>query len=340
MLVEIKERSSYLAARELSSVYLGGGTPSLLDQNDLERLFAGIQAQFSIQSDAEITLEANPDDLSTEKLKMLRDSPVNRLSIGIQSFFDEDLRFMNRAHNAGEARSCVEAARQFGFDQLTIDLIFGSPTTSDDHWAENVRIALDLEVPHLSCYGLTVEPQTALDHFIRKGKAPPVDEEQSARQFEYLMATAQERGYVHYEISNFALPGQLAKHNTSYWQGEPYLGIGPSAHSFNGTSRQWNAANNARYLKAMKTSPAEWPALLFEKEELSVNDRYNERILTGLRTIWGISLDQVDSAFQEHFLQNIQQFIDKKMVEEKEGRYCLTTAGKLLGDHVSANLFI
>ncbi len=334
---ELELRLDYLPQRKLSSVYFGGGTPSLLTAAELAQIFTAIQKHFQIDADAEITLEANPDDLNASTLKELAASPINRLSIGIQSFSETDLRYMNRAHNAQEALQCIDMAQREGFEQLTVDLIYGAPTTSDEQWAENLARTLAFGIPHLSCYALTVEPNTALDHFIKKGKAAPVEEEKAARHFEYLVATTTGQGYQHYEISNFALPNRYARHNTSYWQGEAYLGIGPSAHSFDGKSRQWNRAHNAQYLKAIAAD-----TLLFEREELTTAQRYNEYLLTGLRTMWGVQIDKIAAfgeSYQQYFLQQAQAFLDQDQMLVESGQYRLSNAGKLLADRIAMELF-
>ncbi len=334
---ELELRLDYLPQRKLSSVYFGGGTPSLLTAAELAQIFTAIQKHFQIDADAEITLEANPDDLNASTLKELAASPINRLSIGIQSFSEADLRYMNRAHNAQEALQCIDMAQREGFEQLTVDLIYGAPTTSDEQWAENLARTLAFGIPHLSCYALTVEPNTALDHFIKKGKAAAVEEEKAARHFEYLVATTTGHGYQHYEISNFALPNRYARHNTSYWQGEAYLGIGPSAHSFDGKSRQWNRAHNAQYLKAIAAD-----TLLFEREELTTAQRYNEYLLTGLRTMWGVQIDKIAAfgeSYQQYFLQQSKTFIDQDQMLVESGQYRLSNAGKLLADRIAMELF-
>lgn len=338
---ELDLQKDYLQGAPLSSIYFGGGTPSLLDANELEQIFSKIYQLHSVQADAEITLEANPDDLSLEKLKALRNSPVNRLSIGIQSFAEEDLRFMNRAHNAHEARACIENALALGFDNLTLDLIYGAPTTSHEQWAKNLDTLFQYPIPHISAYCLTVEPKTALDHFVRQGKAAPVDEEHANTQFLHLMEATLAQGYEHYEISNFAKPGRYARHNSSYWLGESYLGIGPSAHSFNGQSRQWNVANNAKYLKILNEEElAELGDTgLFELEELSPATRYNEYVMTGLRTIWGCDLQKIAPAFQAYFLENVQPFIDKGQVLVQNHQYRLSNSGKFMADYIAAQLF-
>ncbi len=339
---ELELTRDYLQGEKLESVYLGGGTPSLLTAAELDRLFKKIEALHDIAPDAEITLEANPDDLSEDKLKVLRDSPVNRLSIGVQSFAEADLQFMNRAHNAQEARACIEMAQKAGFNQLTIDLIYGSPTTSDVQWADNLRIAMQYDIPHLSAYCLTVEPKTALGHFVETGKAQPVDDEQAARQFEMLMAAARARGFEQYEISNFARNRQYARHNSSYWQGAPYLGIGPSAHSFNGArTRRWNVANNALYIKALQTENPDLQTWS-EQEVLTPEERYNEYVMTGLRTIWGVDLRKVaelGTHFSDYFLKVADPYLKNGTIRQEENQYVLTGSGKLLADRIAMELF-
>jgi oxygen-independent coproporphyrinogen-3 oxidase len=340
MLKELEARRDYLPETSLSSIYFGGGTPSLLDEQDIDRFFKHIERYFTIEEGAEITLEANPDDLDHEKLKMLANSPINRLSIGIQSFKEEDLTFMNRAHNAKEARHCIDDALKMGFKDFSIDLIYGSPTTSDEDWATNLAIALDYNTPHLSCYALTVEEKTALHHFVATGKSPAVDEEKAARQFQYLMNTAKSAGYQHYEISNFALPGRYAKHNTSYWQRAPYLGIGPAAHSFNGLSRQWNIANNALYIKALEATP---PLSFFEEELLSKDDRYNEYIMTGLRTMWGVNLAQIKELgeqYASYFQKHSESLLKEGTLRTDNATFYLSDEGRLLADGIAASLFV
>lgn len=339
MLRELELQRDYLGGEPLYSVYLGGGTPSLLETAELVALFEHIEVLFEVEPDAEITLEANPDDLTPMRLReWYQYTPVNRLSIGIQSFFDEDLQWMNRAHDAQQALRCIPDARAVGFEHLTIDLIYGLPEAPDERWAENVRLALSFGIPHLSCYSLTVEDGTALAHFVRKGKSCPVDEERSARQFEHLMDETSRCGYDHYEISNFALPDHYARHNSSYWFGRPYLGIGPSAHSFDGSSRQWNIANNALYIKAINEGYI--PA---EREMLTLAQRYNEYVLTRLRTMWGCRTAYIAEVFgadfAEHFEQGIRRFLATGHALELDGQYRLTRAGKLLADAIAADLF-
>lgn len=343
---EIALRRDYLGqAPRIESVYLGGGTPSLLTEGELMALFEQLDATFSLASDAEITLEANPDDLDPDKVAALRRSPVNRLSIGLQSFSDEDLRYFNRAHTANEAVGCLDRVLNAGFEDLTVDLIYGAPTTGDVQWAANVQQVLDLGIPHLSCYALTVEPRTALAHLIEKGRARPVDDEQSARQFELLMDWMSAAGYEHYEISSFARPGHRARHNSSYWLGLPYLGLGPSAHSFDGQSRQWNIPHNARYIRSLKAAE-QWSLLeheLWEGEVLTSTQRYNEYVLTRLRTAWGCTAEELKAlggACWEHFQREAARFLQRGLVSEREGVYRLSRRGKLLADHIAAELFL
>lgn len=339
ILRELELQRDYLRGEPLGSVYFGGGTPSLLDTGELVQIFDKINRIHRIAPGAEITLEANPDDLTSEKLRDLKNyTPVNRLSIGIQSFSDEDLRWMNRAHSSTHARACLDDALAVGFDDLTIDLIYGAPPTTDAQWAENLRLAFGYKIPHLSCYCLTVEEGTALGTFVRRGQQPAVDEEKAGRQFDYLVAETGGRGYEQYEISNFALPGRHARHNSSYWLGAPYLGIGPSAHSFDGASRQWNVANNALYIKALSEG-----RVPFEREILTPVQRYNEYVMTALRTMWGIDLEKIrgmGAAFAGHFERSVQVFLANQTVEQSGTTFRLSPAGKFLADGIAAELFL
>ncbi|HMX39446.1 MAG TPA: coproporphyrinogen-III oxidase family protein, partial [Saprospiraceae bacterium] len=340
---EMEMRRDYLHGLPLGTVYLGGGTPSLLSISELVEIFEHIESTFPLISPAyagmEVTLEANPDDLSPQYLHDLRHhTPVNRLSIGIQSFSEHDLRWMNRAHNADHARQCLQAAAQAGFHDLSVDLIYGSPTTSDAQWAANLDTVLEAGIPPLSAYCLTVEPGTALGHWVKKGSQPPPDEERAAAQFEHLMRRAAAAGYEHYEISNFALPDRYARHNTSYWQGASYLGIGPAAHSFDGHSRQWNVANNPLYIKAIEEN-----RIPCEVEALSPAMRYNEYVMTALRTMWGVDAARLSAwgeEFAQHFRHSVQPFLADGTVEAKEQHYRLSPAGKLLADRIAAGLFL
>lgn len=320
------------------SIYFGGGTPSLLSREELAGIFDELNKHFSIAADAEITLEANPDDLTAEKLKELRSTPVNRLSIGVQSFFDEDLRFMNRAHSSQMALDSVKIAQNIGFNNITIDLIYGTPTMSNENWLSNLNKAFELNVQHISCYALTVEPRTALHHSIMTGKSKNVDDEKTAQQFELLIAEMKRNDFTQYEISSFCKEGFYSRHNSNYWLKENYLGLGPSAHSYNGQSRQWNVRNNNLYIQALQKG-----VLNYESEVLTPNQRYNEYILTSLRTIWGVDLDRIKQ-FGENYLANCtkeaETYINSGDITLQESRLYLTDKGKLLADKISSDLFV
>lgn len=336
---EISLQKDYLPTRTLETIYFGGGTPSLLTEAEIAQIFRTILAHFAVSPTAEITLEANPDDLSLEKLHMLR-RYVNRLSIGIQTFDEATLRWMNRAHTATEAESCVWQARKAGFQNMSVDLIYGIPNREKTLWQTDLQKALALDVPHLSAYALTIEPDTAFGRWQKKGKLPPADESLAAEQFEELTKALTDKGYEHYEISNFARPAQYARHNTAYWQRRPYLGVGPSAHSYNGFSRQYNVANNARYIAEIKQGKL--PA---EVEELTVVDQVNEYLLTGLRTQWGCSLTELTTLLGEDFAQKqtrdlAAMYASGWLIRNSNDHLQLTGAGKLFADRVAATLFV
>ncbi|CAN5679255.1 radical SAM family heme chaperone HemW [soil metagenome] len=334
---EAELRRTYIN-EPVTTIYFGGGTPSLLDTEDLRLLIEEFQKLFTIDEGAEITLEANPDDIIEEKLLAWKAIGINRLSIGVQSFFGEDLQWMNRAHNAAQALHSIQLVQQHGFDNITIDLIYGTPTLTDEKWKRNVEKAFELNVPHLSCYALTVEPKTALEKMIASNKIAAVDPEKQCRQFELLMDWVAALGYEHYEISNFAKPGFRSKHNSSYWQGKSYLGLGPSAHSFNGSSRQWNVANNALYLKSIEQG-----VVPFEIEDLTTTQQLNEYIMTSLRTIEGLKLAVIKEKWSNDKVASIQQtarkFIDQKMMIMENDQLILTRKGKLFADGIAAELF-
>jgi len=338
MMKEIILQNNY-TSEDIATIYFGGGTPSILQPQYIDQLLKTIYQQFKVLPDAEITLEANPDDITTERLKAWKAIGINRLSIGIQSFREEDLLWMNRAHNAVQAKECIRLAQQEGIDNITIDLIYGVPNLSDEQWMENIHTALSLNIPHLSCYALTVEPKTALDKMIKQQKKEPVDTDKQAAQFIILMNELKEAGFQHYEISNFAKPGFRSKHNSSYWQGKPYIGIGPSAHSYNGLARQWNIANNALYIQSIhqNTIPS-------EEELLSADQRYNEFVMISLRTIEGLNLNTLRTLFGEgklgYTVLAIQRWIEEQYVVEINNSYCLTTTGKLMADAIASDLFI
>jgi len=337
MLTEIELQKDYLDNSPLQSVYFGGGTPSVLETSEIEKLLQRIEQFHNILPDAEITLEANPDDLTMTKLQQLSETRINRLSIGVQSFFDKDLKYMNRAHNANEAIDCIRNAQTLGFQNLTIDLIYGTPTMTNKEWRQNLQTIFDLNVPHISCYCLTVEPKTALEHFVKTGKSEPIDENQAAEQFQILVNEMTKNGYVHYEISNFAKPEFFAVHNGNYWRGKYYLGLGPSAHSFNGESRQWNIAHNAKYIKSLAQKE-----LNFEVEILSKEDQFNEYLMTGLRTIWGVRLDKIESFganVKQRFLEKSQPYLQQKLMIKNGQNYSLTSEGRFLSDGIISELF-
>lgn len=324
---------------QVGSIYFGGGTPSVLPAKSFEKIFNTLTRHFSISSGAEITIEANPDDLHTKKIAELRQLPVNRFSIGIQSFFEEDLIWMNRAHNAAEAEDCIKRSQDAGFENLSIDLIYGYPLLSDSKWLRNINKAIEFQTPHISAYSLTVEPRTALASAIKKGQQPPVNDEQSAAQFIILTDRLKEGGFEHYEISNFSQPGKYAVHNTNYWRGIPYLGIGPSAHGFDGQTRYLNMANNAAYLSAIQAGN-----LAETIEELNIYDRFNEYIMTSLRTMWGTGLRKIDADFGKLFLaetlKNSKSFVEKQWLVKQDEHLVLTQEGKLFADHIASELFL
>lgn len=335
---EIKMKKDRISG-QLGSIYLGGGTPSILSEKALQQIFDTINHTFSVDAHAEITIEANPDDLTAEKLKTFRQLPVNRFSVGIQSFFDEDLLWMNRAHYANEAESCIKRSQDAGFENLSLDLIYGYPLLSDSKWLSNIHKTIELDVPHISAYALTVEPKTALAHAIQLKKQAPVSDHQSASQFVMLMNELVSAGFEHYEISNFAKPGHYAVHNTNYWRGVDYIGIGPSAHGFDGQNRYMNPPNNAKYIEVLAQNRL--PEII---EELSVNDRFNEYMMTSLRTIWGTDLKKIDADFGSAFLaetyQNLKAFEDKDWLMIKNDHIKLSESGKLFADHIASELFI
>ena len=338
LVAEIELRKSVFDQQTINSIYFGGGTPSLLSEEDLNRIFETLFTSFRVSPLAEITLEANPDDLSPEKIQVLKKTPINRLSIGIQSFRDEDLRFMKRAHNAKEALSSIKSCKQAGFTNLSVDLIYGTPGMDTSAWLENLNIAFDLEIPHISSYALTVEPNTELHHQILHQKVSNVDENQSAAQFELLTSQMKRNGYEQYEISNFCKPGAYSKHNSSYWKKDMYLGLGPSAHSFYDNKRLWNVSNNTKYVKSLAQN-----LLPLQEEVLSLEDRYNEYVMTSLRTKWGCSIAEIETNFSSelaaYFRNEIELYVSTENVLVKKEVYYLSEKGKLLADKIASDLF-
>lgn len=335
---EIELQKDFLKENKIDSIYFGGGTPSVLEKNELKKIFASFEKYFTWDKNAEITFECNPDDLTKEKLEELKALGVNRLSIGLQSFDDTELKWMNRLHTAAESLACVKLAQEIGFKNISIDLIYGSKFQTVESWKKTLEKALSLNVQHISSYNLTVEEKTELGQAVAKGKELAVDDEKSSQQFIVLMDTLSKNGFEHYEISNFAQKGFEAVHNTNYWKGAKYLGIGPSAHSFNGAARQWNISNNAIYVNAINSNTD-----FFETETLSKLNRYNEYVLTRLRTKWGCDINYIKTEFgnifAEHFTETSEAFIPNDLQKENSN-YSLTKMGKLMADKIAMELFM
>ena len=336
---EIEMRQDYLNGTTISSIYFGGGTPSILNKEEINRLVNTVYSHFTIDPDAEITLECNPDDLNIKMLSDLKEIGINRLSIGIQSFDDADLKFMNRSHNAKEALGCIHLAKKAGFENITIDLIYGLPNQSNEKWKQNLKQMLALDIQHFSAYALTIEPKTALKHLIDKKKVTPLEEKITVEHFDTLVQIATKNNFIHYEISNFGKEGFFSNHNTAYWKNQHYLGVGPSAHSFNGTSRQWNIASNKQYIEKVNTNNS-----YFEVEQLSNEQQYNEYIFTGLRTMWGVELNYIAAQFgadaQKYFKKQVQNWKNQEKIKQLNNNYTLTEKGKLYADAIASDLFI
>ena len=334
---ELEIRKDEISA-PLETIYFGGGTPSILSEIELESIFETIYKNYSTKNLKEITLEANPDDLNKEKLNFLKSTPINRFSIGVQSFFEEDLKLMNRAHNAQEAETSIKLVQDFGFENITIDLIYGSTTTTNEMWKQNLQKAIALNVPHISSYALTVEEKTILDHQIKKGITKPVDEDHQNEQFQLLVDTLTSNDFIQYEISNFGKEDYFSLHNSNYWKGIHYLGIGPSAHSYNGKTRAWNIANNSKYIQTINENK-----LPQEIEVLNEVEQFNEMIMIGLRTIYGIDLDRINSEFSQplvnSFYQELNQLINENLVEKKENKIILKPEAKFFADGIASRLF-
>ena len=338
ILSELISRKDYLNNKVIETIYFGGGTPSLLSENELQLILNTIYQHFNAADTLEITLEANPDDLTEEKLSTLKKARINRLSIGIQSFRDCDLKLMNRSHTAEQALSAVKTAQDVGISNITVDLIYAIPELSNEAWVNNLTKAFELQVPHISSYCLTIEPKTVFQHQIVKGNLKEINEEIATQQFNILVKETEQQGYLHYEISNFCLPDQFSKHNSNYWKGVHYLGVGPSAHSYDGISRQWNIANNHQYTKAINAHTN-----YFEREELSENTRYNEYIMTSLRTMWGCDEHYIKSEFPNYYqlyLQKIDTLLKYEGIQKQDNMVTLTKKGKFICDKISEELFI
>jgi oxygen-independent coproporphyrinogen III oxidase len=339
MVKEIELQKNYLQGEVIHTLYFGGGTPSLLSEHEFLLLFSALHKNFTIDANAEITVEGNPDDLDELKLRMLRQLGVNRLSIGIQSFHDAMLTYLNRAHTGVSARQCVLAARAVGFSNISIDLIYAIPNETLAVWEEDIAQALSLNPEHVSCYSLTIEPKTAFGKWEQQGRLKAVDDEVAAEHLEILMEQLEHAGYEHYEISNFAKPGFQSQHNSSYWKQAQYLGIGPSAHSYNGVSRQYTVSNNQQYLQSLEKG--EVP---FEKEVLTRADQINEFILTSLRTSWGCNTSELHSLYAYDLLVERELYIQKMLSENQavllNKHLILTKKGKLLADKIASDLFV
>ncbi|OIV42772.1 radical SAM family heme chaperone HemW [Flavobacterium johnsoniae] len=322
---------------EIETIYFGGGTPSVLSNEEINFLISEVYKNYKVVENPEITLEANPDDLSAERIWELSKSPINRLSIGIQSFYEEDLKMMNRAHNSAEAIKCLQEATKY-FDNISLDLIYGIPGMSDEMWKQNIETALSFGIPHISSYALTVEPRTALSKLIQTGKIAEPQDEAASSHFMILVDTLQKNGFIHYELSNFGKENYFSKNNSAYWLGKKYIGIGPSAHSYDGEKRGWNIANNSLYLKSIQNNE-----LPIETEILTISDRYNEYIMTGLRTIWGVSLDRIENEFGLEYLNYLkkqsQKFLNDDLLSIENNILKPTPKGKFLTDGIASDLF-
>lgn len=337
---EIDFRKGYIKNEIINTIYFGGGTPSMLNIEEINKILEHLRTTFSIAHNVEITLEANPDDLDNNKLKELkRATAINRLSIGVQSFFDDDLKYLNRVHNGANAISAVEKSIKAGFENLTIDLIYGIPGLTEKKWKENLNIFFDFDIKHLSSYSLTVEPKTVLNTLINKNKIVGVNEDESIKHFKILMEETNKKGFIHYEISNYAQEGFYSKHNSIYWLGGNYIGFGPSAHSFNGKSRQWNIANMKQYIESKSIE-----SIILETEYLTINQRYNEYVMTSLRTSWGCDIIHIENIFGnkyvDFFKNTAKEFVSNKKLIQVGNIYRLTNKGKLFADGIASEFFI
>ncbi|PCJ27705.1 MAG: coproporphyrinogen III oxidase [Flavobacteriales bacterium] len=334
---EIKAKKSHFK-KEINTIYFGGGTPSLLGKNELKTIVDVLYKNYSIADKTEFTIECNPDDLSIDKLKILKEVGVNRLSIGVQSFDNDELKFFNRAHNAAEAESSIKRSQDAGFSNITIDLIYGSPILTEDVWLMNLQKVKDFDVPHLSAYSLTVEPKTALAHQIKAGETPVLSDDKMIAQFKTLIQKTAAFGMIQYEISNFGKEGFYSQHNSNYWKGEEYLGIGPSAHSYIGNKRFWNVSNNIKYINALKNNEA-----YYNEETIDEKTAYNEYVLTRLRTIWGIEKNYIkhnfNSKINQHFQREIQPYLNSSYIHQQNDKVVLTDNGILIADKITSDLF-
>ena len=338
IVLELKRRKQYLGDSIIKTIYYGGGTPSLLTDSQIDKIQSSIYQCYEVASDVEITFECNPDDLSKSYLQILKNRGINRLSIGVQSFEEAVLKKLNRAHSAKEAKNCISLAQEMGFENITIDLMYGLPDTSITYWQNQIDIAVGSGVKHISAYCLTYEAKTAFGDWLKKGKIIPLTDEHSLEQFKALISSLKVAGFEHYEISNFSIEGYISIHNSNYWLGEKYLGIGPSAHSFNGKSRQWNVSSNAQYVQKINDN-----ASFFEIESLSSKDKFNEYILTRLRTKWGLEKSFLTAEFNElaaSIEKTLIEHIHSGYISETSTHYFITEKGKFIADHITSELFV
>jgi oxygen-independent coproporphyrinogen-3 oxidase len=343
---EIVSRKDYLGGEKVKTIYFGGGTPSLLPTKYIDEILKILNNNFDLVSNPEITLEANPDTIDKEQLFELKSLGVNRISVGIQSFHDDDLKYLDRKHDSRHALQIIDDLKCVGFEKLTLDLIYGIPTLTEEKWNKNLDIFFSTGISHLSAYALTVEPKTILGQRIEKGDLQDVNEEETVRQYEILVDRTKENGFEHYEISNFAKPGCRSQHNSIYWNDEKYLGLGPSAHSYDGNSRQWNISNLTKYIQLVNadTDTDADAEGYYEKEILSTEDKFNEYVMTSLRTSWGCDIEKISakygSAYSEHFLKNVKKYLESGEMLKDFNTYRLTDEGMLFADGIAAELFL
>jgi oxygen-independent coproporphyrinogen-3 oxidase len=332
-------RREYLGNENVSTIYIGGGTPSVLSPDEIETILNSIRKLFKVDENCETTIELNPDDIYRDYLQGIKDSGVNRVSLGIQSWRDSDLKLMNRRHNAAQAAAALEQSLKSGFENVTIDLIYGIPGMTTADWSSNLDISFSYDIKHLSAYHLTIEPGTVFGKMKEKGILTEIDEDESSAQFHLLIDKALSAGFIHYEISNFGKPGYFSVHNSNYWKQVSYIGLGPSAHSFNGYSRQWNVRDVKKYIKAVDSG-----SLLFEREELDRKTRFNEYIMTSLRTMWGMDLDYVEKAFDKEgydYVVNLSgKMVDYGLMKQENKTLVLTNQGKLIADNIISGLML
>lgn len=333
---ELKDRAFELKGNSIETIYFGGGTPSVLSPHAIESILGTIESHFEVQTSMEITFEANPDDCDIANLKTWKSLGINRLSIGVQSFDQHDLEWMNRSHTSNQAKTSIRNAAECGFDRINMDLIYGVPEMPEEIWHNNVSQAMELPIDHISAYSLTVEEGTALHSFIRQNKYSPINDEKAVREFEYFQQQIDRNGWLHYEISNYCKPGAMAIHNTNYWKQKPYLGVGPSAHSYNGKSRRWNLANNPKYMKSVLANEVFW-----EEEKLSWSDQVNEFIMLGLRTMWGVDLNKLQRLHGHEIEEyDIDRFVQQGLLSNTNSHLVLTREGKAFADQIASELFV